>query len=771
MMNFAGRTVIAEPVDAEALAKVVDVFGWNTYRIRAEGPRLRVWINDVLATDYTEKNPEVALDGVIAPQVHSGGVALVQFKDVTIAELPPTPGAPTWESLGGLEAALKKAPPAPRKRNPKVKGKGKAARKIPAPIKGDDRVNFDFESGGLQGWYITEGWFNHLIADNKTVRAGGGPSNKEGKYFIGTLEAAPGGVTGDPQTGVVESPVFQLSGPKIQFAVSGGKHSDTYVGLFTLEGKEVRKASGNNSEEFQSITWNVPELVGKAVFVRLVDQNKGGWGHVTMDAFSAQGKLLPDETKKRQALAKPKKPSAKERAAIKAKARPRKKTQSARTTALSPAEELAGFTVPEGFVIELVASEKHGVINPIDLTFDDAGRLWTQTAQMYPLDPISGMKWQQFLDLMKDEKTQNSHPEFKRIKDLYQLKSKGDDKILILDDPTKPAAGPLHIWADGLAIPQSILPCKDGAYVCHGSELFFLRDTDGDNKSDKMEPVLSGFGYTDTHTMSHLLVRGPGRYIHFSQGALNQGMVTAVASGFQDRIDAACQVRFGLDHQNFEVLSAGPSNMWGLQLRANGQWYGTEANDRAYCVIPWEHGTAVTGAAFRPMRPYQPLLPELHQFRVGGTGISGLEFSEDTEGSFPYEEWKDVALLANPITSTINAVRVHRNPDGTVEAEHLPDFLTAKDDWFRPVNLEFGPDGALYVADFYNKIVSHNEVTTDHPDRDKAHGRIWRIRHESQEPREIPDVTKSSPNNCWPIYRHPVSGKNAPPGSRSQTAN
>jgi hypothetical protein len=163
--------------------------------------------------------------------------------------------------------------------------------------------------------------------------------------------------------------------------------------------------------------------------------------------------------------------------------------------------------------------------------------------------------------------------------------------------------------------------------------------------------------------------------------------------------------------------------MWGLQLRANGQWYGTEANDRAYSVIPWEHGTAVTGAAFRPMRPYQPLLPELHKFRVGGTGISGLEFCEDTAGSFPFEKWKDVALLANPITSTINAVRVHRNPDGTVEAEHLPDFLSSKDDWFRPVNIEFGPDGCLYIADFYNKIVSHNEVTTDHPDRDNGRAR------------------------------------------------
>ena len=104
------------------------------------------------------------------------------------------------------------------------------------------------------------------------------------------------------------------------------------------------------------------------------------------------------------------------------------------------------------------------------------------------------------------------------------------------------------------------------------------------------------------------------------------------------------------------------------------------------------------------------------------------------------------------------------------EAEHLPDFLSSKDDWFRPVNLEFGPDGCLYVADFYNKIISHNEVTTDHPDRDKAHGRIWRIRHKSQKPREIPNVAKASPQDLLAHLKLPTSGKSAPPGNKSETA-
>ena len=112
--------MMTTPVDPEALAKVVDVFGWNHYRILAEGLRIRVWINEVLATDFTETNPKVALDGHIAAQVHKGGVTLVQVKDVSIVELPATADAPTWQSLGGLEKALEQAPPAKKKRR-KVK--------------------------------------------------------------------------------------------------------------------------------------------------------------------------------------------------------------------------------------------------------------------------------------------------------------------------------------------------------------------------------------------------------------------------------------------------------------------------------------------------------------------------------------------------------------------------------------------------------------------------------------------------------------------------
>jgi putative membrane-bound dehydrogenase-like protein len=415
------------------------------------------------------------------------------------------------------------------------------------------------------------------------------------------------------------------------------------------------------------------------------------------------------------------------------------KSQSVRTRINTPEEELAGFKVAEGFVIELVASERDSVVNPVDLTFDDAGRLWTQTARMYPLDPVADIQWNDLLKLMDDPEAQKNHPNFKRILDLYQGKTKGTDKIIVLSDLNNKKAVKSSVWADGLTIPMSILPYKNGAYVAQGSELFFLNDADKDGKADTRTPLLTGFGFTDTHTMAHVLIRAPGDWVHFSHGALNKGQVSSYTSDAKLRIDFSKIVRMSLDATKIELVNCGLNNIWGFQLRHNGEWYGSEANDLGYSVTPLEPGMGFPGIGNEHLRPYQPFVPALHTFRVGGTGISGTAFADDASGSFP-DEYKNVAFLANPITSTINAVQIVRNADGSITSKHLPDLLTSEDDWFRPVNIEFGPDGALYIADWYNKIVSHNELPTTHPNRDKSHGRIWRIRHVSQKPRDIPNL-------------------------------
>ena len=113
--------VIAEPIDAVAADAAVKKGGWNDYRIRTEGPRIRAWINGVPTVDYTEADPAVALDGQIALQIHSGGIALVQVKDVTVEELPPTPGAPTRATVGH-----------PKPRDPNAKKKKAAPAATPA---------------------------------------------------------------------------------------------------------------------------------------------------------------------------------------------------------------------------------------------------------------------------------------------------------------------------------------------------------------------------------------------------------------------------------------------------------------------------------------------------------------------------------------------------------------------------------------------------------------------------------------------------------------
>lgn len=423
--------------------------------------------------------------------------------------------------------------------------------------------------------------------------------------------------------------------------------------------------------------------------------------------------------------------------------KPLKITHSNRTKAFSPEEQLAKFTLAEGFVIELVASEKNGIINPIDLTFDNAGRLWTQTAEMYPLDPMGDQANRHVRTQIVNPKSKiHRHPEMVRLKRLYQLKDKGTDRIVVIDDPTKPVTGQVRRVAEGLTMPQSILPYKNGVYVAHGSEMLYLEDADGDGIFEKPTTVLTGFSFIDSHTMSHLLTRAPGGWINFSHGAMNLGEVTAVASSAKQQINYCKTARFSLDGKRLEFVTSGLNNIWGYQLRANGQWYGSEANDKGMSIVPMEPGTGYLGIGNDKLRPYQPMVPQLHQFRVGGTGLSGLALDESDAGGFP-EKWKNVAFLANPITNTINTVQIDRDDSGAVIASHLDDLLKCEDDWFRPVNMEFGPDGCLYIADWYNKVVSHNEIPRTDPSRDKTHGRIWRIRHVSQKPAPVPNVLKA----------------------------
>jgi putative membrane-bound dehydrogenase-like protein len=384
---------------------------------------------------------------------------------------------------------------------------------------------------------------------------------------------------------------------------------------------------------------------------------------------------------------------------------------------LRPEEEKQTFVVPEGYEVELVASEETGLPKPITVQFDDAGRMWSITATEYPVDG-------------------NETPE----QSMELWKSGGQDRVVVFDDPLKAGPQTPRTFADGLAMPMGLLPWKDGAIVGLGPEIVFLGDADGDGKADSREVLVKGFGVQDSHLMPHQFTMMPGGWVGMAQGAFNRSAV--VAGGKEPVSFDYCKLgRFRPDGSEFEVIGYGLNNIWGFVLNRQGEMFIQEANDMNYSVVPFQVGSSYPGIGSQKFKPYAPFAPPVADYTMGGTGLSGLALSEDRSGGFP-EPWRDVMFVANPITRTINAVKVTGIEGGGYKMERLPDFLGSSDEWFRPIAISFGPDGCLYIVDWYNKIISHNEVPRKHPDRDKTRGRIWRVRHSSQQDRTAPNIAK-----------------------------
>ena len=391
---------------------------------------------------------------------------------------------------------------------------------------------------------------------------------------------------------------------------------------------------------------------------------------------------------------------------------------------LSPEEQEKTFSVPPGFQVELVAAEPEGG-KFVPIAFDHAGRLWTTTALEYPVDA-------------------NESPAV--AKALFERG--GKDRILVFDTPTAPGRQKARVFADGLAIPLGVLPYKDGAYAQYGTEIRFYRDTDGDGRADRHETVLSGFGVEDSHLFPHQFTRAPGNWLMLAQGAFNNSKVKS-GDGQTTAFNRTKMARFRPDGSRFEIIGWGPCNIWGLVMDRYGEYFIQEANDQGWPLMPFLMGASYPLCGDDVPRPYAPPFPKTAEMEMGGTGLSGLALSEGTD-AYP-APWRDVFFVANPITRKIQAIRVHRGaasdaPDAYAngwQLEHLPDFLQSSDPWFHPVAITLGPDGCLYIVDWYNQIISHNEVPRNHPDRDKVRGRIWRVRHSSQPHRiQVPNLAQ-----------------------------
>jgi putative heme-binding domain-containing protein len=360
----------------------------------------------------------------------------------------------------------------------------------------------------------------------------------------------------------------------------------------------------------------------------------------------------------------------------------------ASTEAKTPAEEKAGFHLPPGFEAQLVVCEP-AINKPMNIAFDDRGRLWVTTTVEYPYPAKPG--------------------------------TKPRDRVVILDDFAPDGhARKVTTFADGLNIPIGVMPLGkgDSALVHSIPAINRLTDTDGDGKADKREEVYTSYGFRDTHGMTNAFTWGFDGWIYACHGFNNESKVKG-ADGKPIVMQSGNVYRLKADGSTVEYVSHGQVNPFGLCFDPKGNLYSTDCHTRPIYLL-------LTGAYYPSFgKPDDGLGfgPEMMQHDHGSTGIAGI-VSYDAD-HFP-AAYRDSIFIGNVVTSRINRDTLKwtgSSPAAIAE----PDFLASDDPWFRPVDIELGPDGALYVADFYNRIIGHYEVPLTHPGRDRERGRIWRI--------------------------------------------
>ncbi len=344
-----------------------------------------------------------------------------------------------------------------------------------------------------------------------------------------------------------------------------------------------------------------------------------------------------------------------------------------------PELERATFKVAEGFEVNLFAAEPMAV-KPVAINFDAQGRLWIAATAMYP-----------------------------------QIKPGEDpnDRILILEDSDGDGrADKSSVFADGLMMPTGVVPGDGGAYVANSTELVFLKDTNSDGRADSRRVVLSGFGTEDTHHILHTLRWGNDGSLHFSQSVYIHSHIETPTGTLRHKSGAIWRYRTA--SADLSILVRGLCNTWGHSLDYWGQSFATDGcqDGGVHYVLP---GAMLPNfmAAERQLPGLNPGSPKY----CGAEIISGRHFPDDWQGNVITHDFRANRTVRFAITE---------NSAG-YKSKLMPDLIKSSDINFRPVDIKIGPDGALYIADWYNPIINHGEVDFRDPRRDKSHGRIWRV--------------------------------------------
>ncbi len=407
---------------------------------------------------------------------------------------------------------------------------------------------------------------------------------------------------------------------------------------------------------------------------------------------------------------------------------------------LTPAEAAERMTVPAGFHVALAAGEPQ-VHQPIAFTIDHRGRLWVAEAYTYPVRAPEGQ---------------------------------GKDKIIILEDTT--GDGQLDsrkVFAEGLNLVSGLEIGFGGVWVGAAPYLLFIPDEDGDDRPDS-EPriLLDGFGYEDTHETLNAFIWGPDGWLYGCHGVFTHSRVGKPGTPDEERTPLNAGVwRYHPQRHQFEVFAWGTSNPWGVDFDSTGQAFLTA------CVIPHLYHF-VQGARYERQggQHFNPYVYEDiktiadHRHYAGNIrdhawwGKDVVDIPTDTSsaggghahcGCMIYlgdnwpEKYRDTLFVCNIHGNRVNNEILEPRGSGFV-GKHGKDIIFANDHWFRGINLRYGPDGSVYLIDWYDRNACHRATPEIW---DRSNGRIYNVRYGEREPLHV-DLAKLESRELVQLHMH-----------------
>lgn len=398
---------------------------------------------------------------------------------------------------------------------------------------------------------------------------------------------------------------------------------------------------------------------------------------------------------------------------------------------LSPEASEKLIQVPPGFDLRLFASEPD-IINPIAMNWDERGRLWVVETVDYP-------------NTVRNDS------------------GSGDDRIKICEDTNGDGrADTFTIFAEGLNIPTGFAFHKGGIIVTQAPYFLYLKDTNGDDRADVKEILIDGWGTFDTHAGPSNLVAGLDNNIYGVVGYSGfKGSIFGQEYEFRQGM-----YRFNPAKEKFEFLTSTSNNTWGLGITEDNSLFASTANNThsVFMGIPNMFFNEVEGISPQGSLKIdghyamQPITPNIRQVDVfnGFTAASGHHFY--TARAFPKSYWNRVAFVCEPTGGLVHAAIIEKDGAGYIEKDG-GNLFASSDEWVSPVEAKVGPDGAVWILDWYNFIVQHNPTPNEerggynaengegnayiNPLRDKTRGRIWRVIHKAA-PEPEPMVLNSN---------------------------